>query len=93
LISNIPWTWKIHEFGLGPIEYLVKYRDGTKKGRAVIVMSNDKIYAPKGSAARMQILDKAKAMFEDSDIHINRKRLRLISTFNRATGDKVSWRG
>lgn len=93
LISNIPWSWKTHEFGKGPIEYLVKFSDGTKKGRAVIVMSNDKIFAPKGSASRIQIYDHARKMFEDSDIHVGHKKMRLVSTFNRGTGEKMTARG
>lgn len=93
LVSNIPWSWKTHKFGEGPVEYLVKFSDGSKKGRAVIVMSNDKIFAPKGSSSRMQIYDYARKMFEDSDVHVGNRRMRLIHTFNRGTGERMTKAG
>jgi len=71
----------------------VKFNDGTKKGRAVIVMSNDKIFAPKGSSARMQICNYARKMFEDSDIHIGNKRLTLKRTYNRSNGKRMTSSG
>lgn len=77
-------------FGKGHYKYFVKtWIEGESKPRFVTVKSPDKLYAPAGSRNRKAIYARIREIVEKSDKKV--RRMRLITTFDLGTGERVEW--
>ena len=88
-VSSKRW-YKPVEFGTNKTyTYVVHIKDGTKKGKTTLVSSDRKIYAPKGSGGRKAIYDAVRQKYSEYGFEI--KTMRLMSTFDTVTGNRVKW--